>query len=676
MFQKESVLPQISKNSSTNFLVGAIVFFLACLVVLTVFRFVFFEYYLPSDEHVSLSEAFKAFGMGIRIDAKWLSLLLIPAWLVLVLSLFFKKLVNLALLLAVVGLSVIVVLDAINFGFYGFYKSPINPLIFGFFQDDTKAIMKTLWADWPVVPYLFVIFLAISLPVMSACFLAKRVKNNLNKKYLVIIVIVITLFQAMLIRGSFGRFPLRQEDLAVSKIPLLNYAVTNGCQALYESYKSQKALEIQGDPLTPIIEFGFSDETEARNLLKHQNQQPSTTNSFLPSNKPNVVLVVMESMSADVFKSHDPTKNNVLGSLEPALKAATVFENCVSVQNGTFPSLEGMLFDTPLTPLSQSSYGRQKLAFSQVWPFKKAGYKTIFLTGAPESWRQISETFENYGFDHVYGSSTVAQSFPNAEVGPWGIGDKWLFLFAEKLIKEAEESNKPVFLMILSTTNHPPFKIPDSDTSLPVNADFLPSIINKDSPNKAAINLMLKTYQYASNALGNFVGKLNKERWLDNTIVVATGDHNARFSYKVDGNWHRVFGVPLIFWIPGLNPDQNINQSLWTSHRDIFPTLLALALGVESTSEKGRNLFSRKPSDGAVSYIGIAEGQGFIIGKPGLAVIRRSRNPSVIDCYRWNEQNKLVQTKCDGDLGAMRNRGRAQRALSEMNVRKGIERTE
>lgn len=670
MTQIEMVIPP-PKNSITKILVGAIVFFFIALVILSFFRFAFWGCYLSGDGQVTVSEAFRAFWMGIRIDAKWLSLFLVPAWVVLILSIFFKKLTSFALLLAVVGLFVMVVLDSINFGFYGFYKSPINPLIFGFFQDDTEAILKTLWSDWPVLSYVLVIFLATSLPMVSAIFLAKRVRTNLGRGSLILAVIMITLLQAFLIRGSLGRFPLRQEDLAVSKIPLVNYSVTNGCQALYESYKSMKALKIQGDPLTPIKDFGFSDEAQAKKILGKHNST-NISRHVISMHKPNVVFAVMESMSADVFKSHDTTKNNVLGSLENALKTAIVFKNCVSVQNGTFPSLEGLLFNTPLTPLSQSGYGRQRLGFSQIWPFKEAGYKTIFLTGAPESWRQISETFVNYGFDEIYGSSTIAETFPNAEVGPWGIGDKWLFQFAEKLVKEAEESKKPVFLMILSTTNHPPFKVPDGDAVLPVNADFLPSIINKDSPSREEVHLMLQTYQYASNALGSFVGTLGKEGWLNNTIVVATGDHNARFSYEVDGNWHRVFGVPLIFWLPDHSVNKNIDASLWVSHRDIFPTLLSLALGKESTSEKGRDLFSEKPTEGAVSFIDLDGGQGFVIGEPGLVVIRKSKNPSPADCYRWDGRSKLIQAECKGDLESMRNRGRAQRALSEVEVRKGL----
>lgn len=156
----------------------------------------------------------------------------------------------------------------------------------------------------------------------------------------------------------------------------------------------------------------------------------------------------MESMSADIFLSHNPSKgNNTLGSLEEALSSAVVFKRAVSIANGTFPSLEGLIFDTPITPISQGVYGRNKLAFSQIFHFKRQGYKTVFLTGAPESWRQIGETFHNFGFDKVVGSAAISEQFPSAELSPWGIGDKWMFKYAEKILEDTEKNKQPVFIM-------------------------------------------------------------------------------------------------------------------------------------------------------------------------------------------------------------------------------------
>ena len=52
--------------------------------------------------------------------------------------------------IGVVGQAIMVGLSLGNYGFYGFYGTPFSPLVFGLFQDDTEAILVTLWKDWPI----------------------------------------------------------------------------------------------------------------------------------------------------------------------------------------------------------------------------------------------------------------------------------------------------------------------------------------------------------------------------------------------------------------------------------------------------------------------------------------------------------------------------------------------
>ena len=53
-----------------------------------------------------------------------------------------------------------------------------------------------------------------------------------------------------------------------------------------------------------------------------------------------------------------------------------------------------------------------------------------------------------------------------------------MFKFAEDLLKEAEGTGRPVFIMMLSTTNHPPFKVPDGEKISKVDLKKLPKIVN------------------------------------------------------------------------------------------------------------------------------------------------------------------------------------------------------
>ena len=639
----------------------AIVFFIASLIVLSLFR-IFFLYYFSAGLNIAAHNFLPALGVGIRVDAKWLSLALLPAFLVFILSYWRPFLFNYSAILAGLGLFGMVLLDAVNFGFFSFYKTPISPLVFGFFQDDTKAILQTLWQDWPIITYLLVLSAGIAVPFTASSVFFNRLKANPKGYQPFLLGIVSTLLFAFFIRGSIGKFPLRQEDFAVSKVQLINASVPNGAAALYEATKAWRNFQIKGEPSQALTKFGYSNIEEAKKDLAVR-AHTSTQLSF----RPNVVFTVMESMSGDIFNSHDSLANNTLGSLETAMEDAVVFRKGVSIENGTFPSLEGLLFDTPISPISQSIYGRKELSFSQVRAFKEAGYRTIFLTGCPEPWRQINDTFKFYGFEEIYGQAAIGEKFPNAEKSPWGIGDKWMFKFAEDLLKEAEGTGRPVFIMMLSTTNHPPFKVPDGEQVSKVDISKLPKTINLEGSYDGNMEMLLKTYQYAANSLGNFILDLRNKGWLKNTIVAATGDHNARMRYQAEGNWHHVFGVPVLFWLPDQNLKASVDTDRWVSHRDILPSLLAMSTGKILGNEKGRNLFAKDIEEGAVSFIGWS-GSGFVIGKPGMVTL----NDKNLECYGWQDDKLVKVERCSKEQEKMGKEARAQRAISEYIVRSGL----
>lgn len=102
--------------------------------------------------------------------------------------------------------------------------------------------------------------------------------------------------------------------------------------------------------------------------------------------------------------------------------------------------------------------------------------------------------------------------------------------------------------MILSATNHPPHHLPDHETGAAVDPAKLPPFLIQ-KPHDEMVS-MLQTYSYAANALGNFVEGVRSEPWGKNTLIAATGDHNARFSYQPNGWYHHANGVPILFWLP------------------------------------------------------------------------------------------------------------------------------
>lgn len=64
--------------SACSFFLKPLVFFLAFLVILSLIRIAFFAEFRTGD--FGVKDFLPAFWMGVRIDAKWLATLILPAW--------------------------------------------------------------------------------------------------------------------------------------------------------------------------------------------------------------------------------------------------------------------------------------------------------------------------------------------------------------------------------------------------------------------------------------------------------------------------------------------------------------------------------------------------------------------------------------------------------------------
>ena len=639
------------------------IFFTVALLVLQGWRYGLFAFYKPAE--LPSSVWVDELEIGLRMDAKYLAIAIAPAWLLLFVSRIWSPFWKVAKVWLAVTIVFLVVLDAINFGFYGFYGVTINSTVFGFWYDDTEAIVKTIWADWPIGTYVVVIAVSIVLPFLVARWGACPGWLRRDHWFVVLMCFVLgTAALAAMMRGSFGTFPLGLQDFVASPHPYVNRVIPNGPAAFYYAVQEQRALALGDDPASGVKAAGFSSPQQAHSALQTilRDIPAADTNRHLD----HVVFCVMESMGMDEFSSHTPGKNNTLGRLAQAIEFpnAVVFRQALSVQNGTFPSLEGLLFDTPLTPLSQTQYGRDDFPFSRAMLFKKAGYETVFLTSGTTQWHDLDKTLPLHGFDRTIGAVDIRAQFPGIEYGTWGVGDRWTFEVAKRLLTEADRQGKKLFLVILSATNHPPFHVPDGAKLEPVNTDYLFPAIEREPQTE----IMLQTYQYAADALGGFVQWLAGTDMGKHTLTVATGDHNARFTYTDGAVWHHRYGVPLLFWLPQdlLSLKTQARTEQWVSHRDLFPTVSALILGRAPELQEGRNLFAPLPFDAATSWT--VGRNGAVIGAAGGALLE---NKGSCGCYSW-QGDHLMPSTCEGELNNYCTYGWAQRGLADYKIRETL----
>lgn len=486
-----------------------------------------------------------------------------------------------------VVIFLLTIFSIVNYYYFKTYDKSIDTFIFAISKEDPLAVIKTVINDYPVgfgllgIIVLIVIYKVISSKLYS--YLDSKVSITESKKKLSIFITASILIFAILARGSFGTFPLRQLNAQVSDKPGVNYCLPCGVLAFYWAYKWEKESAVipfvePKEIAKAYKELGFDVNTDNIENLFTPLKKKTAKNEFLENHRPDIVFNVMESMSTHMLTYDDAITRDLLGALRNNFDEDMVFKNFISEGDGTSDSLTRMLVASPDLNLSTSKYSNQEYICNIAKLFNKAGYETIFVTASTASWRNYDNFLRNLGFAKVIERSHVQKDFPNASSGAWGIDDEYLFKETFKILKEKHD--KPRFIMTLSITNHPPFRLPKD---VDVQKVKLPKEILNRFP-YSDTETIFATFRYANDQLGKFINNIKSDVDLkDNTFIAATGDHNMRGIGYTNHPTELVFGheVPFYLYMPEQyiqNTNVVYNKDTLGSQKDIITTLVSHAL--------------------------------------------------------------------------------------------------
>ncbi len=256
--------------TACGFFLKPIVFFSAFLVILSLIRIAFFMEFRTGD--FGWKDFLPAFWMGVRIDAKWLATLILPAWIFWLMSAKWPKAKKWAEALGLIAGGLMVLLGFVNIEFFRFYGTTISAVIFGLFQDDTQAIIKTVLSDWPILPYVGIFLAAMAVPVILSALIPAAGSErdaagfNWRTKGNLISAVVLTILLSLILRGSLGKFPLRFQSLSVSPHVFINQCVPNGAILFYEAMCDQSALNFKDGRDGELKALGFRNIDEVNDV--------------------------------------------------------------------------------------------------------------------------------------------------------------------------------------------------------------------------------------------------------------------------------------------------------------------------------------------------------------------------------------------------------------------------
>jgi phosphoglycerol transferase MdoB-like AlkP superfamily enzyme len=306
----------------------------------------------------------------------------------------------------------------------------------------------------------------------------------------------------------------------------------------YKTIPSQEAYAILKEQIP-----GISNESSLR-TIKGQGTE----------NHKNVVLITIESYSADFMKSYG-NENGITPFLDDLATQSLQFTNLYAVGNRTVRGLEAVTLCFPPTA-GESVVKRKdnKNKFSTGNVFKQKGYNVKYLYGGDAFFDNMEDFFSGNGYAIVDKKTLSPSEITFANV--WGVCDEDMANKAINVMNAEAQSGKPFFNHWMTVSNHRPFTYPNNKIDIPGDAK------SRDGGVK-----------YTDYALKQFFEMAKKQSWFKNTVFVIVADHCASSAGKTELPLDK-YRIPAMIYSPGFIAPQKYTQLM--SQIDVMPTVMGL----------------------------------------------------------------------------------------------------
>lgn len=266
--------------------------------------------------------------------------------------------------------------------------------------------------------------------------------------------------------------------------------------------------------------------------------------------KPNVVLVIMESMSTAKMGRYGNTHH-----LTPFLDSLTCcsvnFENIYTAGKHTFNGIFSTLYSFPAL-FRQHTMKNIKQYDGISTSLREHGYSTTYITTHDGQFDNVEGFLRANSFQNIISQD----DYPFTEVKTTlGVPDDYMFRYAMPVLDKLAKQDAPFFVTFMTASDHGPFYIPEY---------FHPhSTTDRE-----------KIIEYADWSLRQLITMSAKQEWFDNTIFVFCADHGAPLNatYDIALNY---FHSPLIVYAPKIFPEHRSITKIG-SQIDIYPTIMGM----------------------------------------------------------------------------------------------------
>jgi phosphoglycerol transferase MdoB-like AlkP superfamily enzyme len=550
-----------------NRLLYNIYYFLFWIVYFIFARLFFLAYYFDQSQELDFSTMIKTFFYGLQLDASFAAYLSVIPFLLIISSILIDakiimKIIKWFTIPVILFINLLLLIDA---GLYQSWGVRIDTSLLPYLNTPQLMISSASTfqlvsgiLSWILISYVFIK-------------LFKKIHQKNNKKLTygswleIPFFLVFTAALIIPVRGGFQTIPVNQSNVYFSNKMFANHAAVNFVWNFFNT------LTHKTDGTNPYTYF--DDATALKIINKRKNQLlESTTDSILNTSKPNVILILWESLPAKIVGSLGG-EPNVTPNLNKLSKEGILFTNFYANGDRTDKAIPAILSGYYPPPVKRIMRMPNKTRSLPMLPKKMIdlGYKTSFYYGGDLNFGNMNTYLRNAGITDFVDGSAFDKKDWNSK---WGAYDD---VFMKRFAKDlATKQSKPFFKIALTLTSHEPYEL---------KGEYK---FGKDTED----NKFRSTHYYTDKVIGDFIAFAKKQAWYNNTLIVIMSDHG-HSSPKHEGPYFspKKFRIPML-WLGGAINQKHTKIETVASQVDFSYTLLALLNADNKDFIFGKHLFN------------------------------------------------------------------------------------
>ncbi len=469
-------------------------------------------------------------------------------------------------------------------GIYSEWKTKLNYKVIKYLNHPGEIYNSSGTWDFLILLLLLFILSGVGIFLYVSWFYPNLVKVRRTWWFPPAFLIVTPVLLVLGMRGGIQAIPINQSEAIYSKNNIMNVASVNNVFNLYISVFEN----LQNFNQNPYL---FMEDSIAQSMVAriYENEK-DTTVKFLSVHRPNVVLLILESWSADLIEDLGG-KPGITPEFRKLQEGGILFTNVFASGARSEQGMASIFGGFPSHPISCITVqpDKYKKVPSLSRELQNVGYSTAFYFGGQLIYGNIKGYIYYNGFQKIMEVYDFPNRFPQ---GKLGIHDEFTLGY---MADDLEGLEQPFLAALFTVSTHSPWDQPYEKP------------LEWGDNEREYINAAL----YTDHCLGEFFNQVATKPWYDSTLFIIVADHSHNSYY----NWHphsrEYHRIPMLFY--GNVIKEEFRGTTWSkmgNQHDIPATLLTQLDIPAKQFHWSKNLFNPYVADFA--YFTNEDGSGWI----------------------------------------------------------------